>query len=157
MEIKCFARDWVDINPPSNTVLISIANYKQEKLKNNYEDCLYLCFDDITFKKHPYKLFNKNHFNQIMYFITKHKGKNIHINCTAGISRSGAVALGIALAYNDEELFWDIVNKNMILPNEYILSYFQLKFRRYWFSYFCLYRKIMNKNKSLDYLDKIFD
>lgn len=155
MIIKCFARDFVP-KAPKNTVLISINNYKQSNLENNYEDCLYLTFDDITFKKYPFILFNKNHFNSIMSFIKKHKDKDIYINCTAGISRSGAVALGIALALNDEDLFWDIVKNNMILPNEYILSYFQIKFRRYWFSYWGLYRRIWNKNKPLAYLDKIF-
>lgn len=156
MKIKCFARDFVETDITfSNTVLISINNYKQTNLKNKYLDCLYLNFDDITFKKHPYKIFNKTHFNQIMYFISKHKGKDIHVNCTAGISRSGAVALGIALAYNNEELFWDIVKNNHILPNEYILSYFQLKFKRYWFSYFNLYRFLNNKNKP-QHLDVLF-
>ena len=154
MEIKCFARDFLPNKPPSNTILISINNYKQGNVKNNYEDCLYLTFDDITFKHNPYILFNKSHFNQIIYFVTKHKGKNIHINCTAGISRSGAIALGIAMYYNDKELYWETLKNNMIIPNDYILSYFQLKFKRVWFSWFNTVNMIINKRKN-NAIDKI--
>ena len=146
MKIKCFAREWLDVkNPPKNTVLISINNKNQKNLENNFEDCLYLTFDDIKFEYKDFILFNQNHFNKIKKFIEKYKSKDIFINCTAGISRSGAIALGIAMLLNDKDLFWETLNNNAIYPNDYILSFFQVKTKRYWFSYYETVTKIKEK------------
>lgn len=157
MIIKCFARDYLNVeNPPSNTVLISISNSGQDDLKNNFIDCLFLQFDDIKFEYDKHILFNKEHFDKIKNFVQKHKNKDIYINCTAGISRSGAVALGIALILNDKDLYWETLENNTIYPNDYILSFFQVETKRYWFSYYETILKIKNKlKKESGYLDVI--
>lgn len=46
----------------------------------------------------------------------------IDIHCTAGVSRSGAVGVGIAMILDDENLMEETIMNNNILPNNYVLS-----------------------------------
>lgn len=158
MQIKCFPRQFLPKEYQNNTVLISMNNYNEQNVnvQNNYEDCLFLNIDDITFKYKNYNLFNHNHFEKIVNFVEKYKDKNFHINCTAGISRSGAIALAIPIILDDRDLFWEVLDENMIQPNDFILSYFQIEYKRYWFSWFNIIVAILNKNKNKE-IDKIIE
>lgn len=142
MEIRVLPRIAVDTKNQIDKVLISIYGKGETKLENKYFDCLYLKIDDITYNYPDYTLFNKKHFAQIVYFFNKYKNKDIDIHCTAGISRSGAIALGLCLLMNDRDKYFNILNNSFILPNEYILAYFQYRLKRYWFRFYDTYKAI---------------
>jgi len=132
----------------SNKLLISILSTVEtplrQSVKDKYKDVLELRFDDLPFDP---KLFNvlenkdakesteglricdyKDVYN-ISDFIDKWVLLNediteIRIHCSAGISRSGAVALGIAIKLYDDDLFKSVLENNSIYPNEKIVSLF---------------------------------
>lgn len=80
--------------PPPNTVCISICHSSDVQLPKGYADVLRLRFDDtdrdgqVLPHCHPA---TDDDVARIAVFLLKHRGKNIVVHCTAGISRSGAI------------------------------------------------------------------
>lgn len=84
---------WISIQeerkgPTSNPILDKLPNIK-------------LCFSDLYESEKTYiigkgyETFNppsKKQAKQLVNFLVKNKGKNVIVNCAAGVSRSGAVA-----------------------------------------------------------------
>ena len=112
---------------PDNTVLISI-NEEDEPLWNlkidrNSNQLLTVKFSDITAQQTihglTYSPISQETALKILNFINIHKDKNILINCAAGISRSGAVALYLHLfhGYELKPNFWKLSR-----PNKYVLG-----------------------------------
>lgn len=109
-------------HPEEPSILISIANYKQEPAqllhRDEFIDVLFLQFDDIYPKEKetfPYLiLISEKEAVQVWEFLEKHKTVNtIVVNCQAGISRSSAVTAVIALHLLDEDdLFWKAYHPN---------------------------------------------
>lgn len=125
----------------SDRILISIKSTVETpiptELKNRYFDCLELSFDDLDFstKELPKDsdFFGLNSFGEYEYqclknFTESHLKKFngvVEIHCGEGVSRSGAVALSIAILKEDILLFMQIINDNKrIVPNKLVLSYF---------------------------------
>jgi len=115
---------------PNNTVLISINNEHEELHRlnldrNNTKDILTLQFSDITAKQ--FDSYDGRAYNplsvelalKILNFININKDKNFIIHCSAGISRSSAVALYIHIFHGHElkSEFW-----NLCYPNSYVIG-----------------------------------
>ena len=84
---------------------------------------LTLQFDDITYQFGDLKLFTKEQAKQIIDFLTRNLDKGYCVvHCTAGISRSGAVATfihkWIGTATDDE---FKVINPN-IFPNSHVFK-----------------------------------
>lgn len=95
----------------------SIENFLQVKMWDIEEDL----FENSELK---YEKPNNTELQKIVDFINKHKDKYVFIiHCSAGISRSGAVARFIYEKYHDEvdKNEFDKMNKN-IQPNLFILN-----------------------------------
>lgn len=116
------------------TALISIVDSDKECLPTHvtkrYAEHLTLHIDDISHipkdNSHSLVLFNKNHYNKICKFIDSLDNdiNRINIHCTAGVSRSGAVAIGIGIYKGNLDLILNTIYRNSISPNERILTYF---------------------------------
>lgn len=125
---------WTDANLlytlPSDTVLISINNEYEELHRLNLDRSdtnriLTLQFSDITSRE--FDEFDGRDFNpiseeqalQILNFININKDKNFIIHCSAGISRSAAVALYLHTIHGHElkSNFW-----NTSRPNRYVIG-----------------------------------
>ena len=112
---------------PSDTVLISINEEDEPawnlKIDRNSNKLLTVKFSDITAKQtihgRTYSPISQETALKILNFINLNKDKNIIINCTAGISRSGAVALYLHLfhGYELKPNFW-----KLSMPNKYVLG-----------------------------------
>lgn len=112
----------VSIDEKLKPVIISISDTplsddKKNTLLSLYKDVLFLNFYDLSYEN-LYSLSNKQYdevegylftteqAKQIIDFATKYKDDSIFVHCTAGISRSQAVALFISkYIYNDLNLF----------------------------------------------------
>ena len=121
-----------------NTAFISICctdecrqYYLDDKIdhyfKQNNSNVLNIEFDDLTEDKvwngYQLKALTEEQAKQIVDFIDLNNGKNIYIHCTAGISRSGAVATFIRDFYltKEEQKVFDFNNPS-IRPNNHVLS-----------------------------------
>lgn len=97
-----------------------------DKIKDNYDKVLELRFNDIPIHIEDYILFNKEHLDQIRDFVKE--DEDIDIHCSAGISRSTTVAVGICILKGNIEMMLDYLNRHhLIIPNDYILSMFRLE------------------------------
>lgn len=130
--------DTVEIN--KNTAYISIIcteecrKYYLEDdtghwFKKEHSNVLNLDFDDITedrmYKGHLFKAMNEEQGDKCIEFIENNKNKNFEIHCTAGISRSGAVAQFIFEFYNQDKVYsesdFEYFNRH-IRPNNHVLT-----------------------------------
>lgn len=108
-------------------VLISVNNPTEPlhklSIDRNSEHVLTLSFFDITGRlQYKGKLFypiSNEEAAKIVKFINKWQHKNFIIHCTAGVSRSSAIALFINLTYGHglKPNFWEISD-----PNPYVLG-----------------------------------
>ena len=121
-----------------SVALISILNY--DDVEKVIEDIpgksITLFFDDIGhFDKIPDDLlniydklilFNRDHAKKIIEFqkSLSDKIEYIIIHCTAGVSRSGAIATFLQDIYheNDEDNEWFSKNNRHIIPNKHVLK-----------------------------------
>ena len=100
--------------PRNNCYMISITEPNDEPpfLHSNWEDILYLKFDDIDKVEEPLgtrklELFNLQQAKQIIHFVETYKD-NIDIlavHCAAGISRSVGVHVALEKIYNTKDLY----------------------------------------------------
>lgn len=122
----------------SRVALISILNYDdtEKVIEDIVGKSITLFFDDIghfntipedILKIYPNLiLFNGEHAKKIIDFqkSLSDKIEYIIIHCTAGISRSGAVATFLQSIYhkNDEDNEWFSRNNRHIIPNKHVLK-----------------------------------
>lgn len=151
----------------SNNALISILSSVDsplsEEIKKSYKYVLELRFDDLPFTLGLENIYNsESEFYHMIYFDSVHYQKicwfikgdlrdfngQINIHCTAGISRSGAVAVGVSLLRNDFALYEQIMRDNEIIPNQLALSYFiqDITSDNYWFDLVDMYKIILGGN-----------
>lgn len=100
---------------------------KTHYFKRGHDNVLNIVFDDLTQDKdwnnYVFKAMSESQGEEIVNFIEKNKGKNFMVHCTAGISRSGAVASFIRDFYlNDEEQDLFERENPHIRPNIHVLS-----------------------------------
>lgn len=105
--------DFIDYNPPKNTIAISFASkldhqYDQQlyaKLPDaytKYRDHLVILADDIPINRpNPeYQLFTNNDAQNVINFVNKYPNSNIVVHCNAGVSRTGTIVKFLANHYN---------------------------------------------------------
>jgi protein-tyrosine phosphatase len=112
---------------PEDTVFISINDEYEEDVSLQFHNVpiLYLKFADlrggyaVQHKEKWYHPIQPEDTMKILSFIEEYKDKNIIVNCSAGISRSGAISIFIHLFYGHalKKDFWVFSR-----PNEYILG-----------------------------------
>ena len=143
MDVRAKLDGQLVIIQPGDRILISITSTVETNLpqeaKDKYINVLELRFDDLSFNPNDYnvqansdlyrstegmKICDNSDIDRIEWFIERHSNIDIDIHCSAGVSRSGAVALGIAIMKNDEKLFNWVLENNSIFPNERILCRF---------------------------------
>jgi predicted protein tyrosine phosphatase len=119
---------------PPNTVLISIGEEYDEPAKFHFPNddmVLRVKFSDVRAPienkgatLHP--MSQMDAYN-ILGFIKLNKDKNFIVHCTAGVSRSGAVALFIHLKYGHQlrKNYWQLSE-----PNEFVLGKLMIEDRR---------------------------
>lgn len=118
-------------------LLIRIADQGKDftKLRHPewYQDILEIHFNDINEaddywglsqkEKEEMKLFNERHAEIIYDFIDRNPDHGqIVVHCNAGISRSSAVAMGIAEHYHDKETLQKLREIKRYLPNPRVLA-----------------------------------
>lgn len=124
-----------EYNPNSKSILISIVDNKDfnTDFYNKYIRVLKMDIDDIDLCVYPeianekYNIFNINYYNQVIDFIKNAKEEGIEeivLHCSAGVSRSPALAMGICKYLELEEEYKAIINSKGYFPNLYILSFF---------------------------------
>ena len=121
------------------SILSTVDTPLSESIKSSYKYVLELRFDDlpfnISFEEENNKesdfygmtSFNYSHYARIYKFVKgtlKDFDGCLRIHCTAGISRSGAVAVGVSLLKEDKEVYEQVIKDNNIIPNQLVLSYF---------------------------------
>jgi predicted protein tyrosine phosphatase len=120
------AEDILELDP--YTCLISIGEEYGDfwDLKVNNNRVLKLRFSDVrAVTRHPkddrwLKPMSRDQAVEIVNFVTEWQGFDFIVNCAAGVSRSGAIALFIHLFYDDYKLrdnFW-LTSE----PNPFILG-----------------------------------
>ena len=105
--------DFIDYNPPKNTIAISFASkldhqYDQQlyaKLPDvytKYRDHLVILADDIPINRpNPeYQLFTNNDAQNVIDFVNKYPNSNVVVHCNAGVSRTGTIVKFLARHYN---------------------------------------------------------
>ena len=130
MRLSTFSKREIERGDGESRKLISILSSCEsplfDKIKDSYDEVLELRFDDIPIPIEDYISFNKEHLEQIREFVKE--DEDIDIHCSAGISRSTAVAIGICVLKGDIEMMLDYLNRHhLIIPNDYILSMFRLE------------------------------
>lgn len=97
-------------NPGCYLISISEPDEDSPRLHNDWEDILYLHFDDIdrecpSIGGRELVLFNKTQAGKILNFVEKYKGSinTLVIHCLAGISRSVGVQVALAKIYLDKD------------------------------------------------------
>ncbi len=120
-----------NISGKKDMIFISINNSKNDKsiLKNN-SNVLVLYFDDIialnsnsTYFFKDCKLFSNKQAKMVVNFVDKYKNiaDGCLIHCSAGVSRSGAIATFINEYLNrDNEQF--LLDNPHIYPNQFVLN-----------------------------------
>jgi predicted protein tyrosine phosphatase len=126
-------------NMNENTIMIRISDpdYVKERdaellYRDSFIDVLKVSFHDLTDKQlssilqkepeAPYHVISKKQAREILDFVEKHQEcEKIVIHCSAGISRSSAVAIGIARFLRDKDKEKDILESDMYAPNETIV------------------------------------
>lgn len=105
--------DFINYNPPKNTIAISFASkldqqYDQQiyaKLPDaymKYLNHLVILTDDIPINKPDpeYKLFTTQDAQNILNFVNKYPNSNIVVHCNAGVSRTGTLVKFLASHYD---------------------------------------------------------
>lgn len=131
MRLSTFSKREIKRGDGKSRKLISILSSSGcplfDKIKDSYDEVLELRFDDIPIPIEDYILFNKEHLEQIRDFVVK-EDEDIDIHCSAGISRSTAVAIGICILKGNIAMMLDYLDRHhLIIPNDYILSMFRLE------------------------------
>lgn len=118
-------------------LLIRIADvgthFKPLKNPDLYDAILEIHFNDINEEddywglsqkeEHEMKLFNERHASMIYSFLDKHPDRGqIVVHCNAGVSRSSAVAMGIAEHYGDTGTLEQLKEIKRYLPNPRVLT-----------------------------------
>lgn len=133
MNIKIYRKDEVELGLSNGDYLISILSTVEtslsDEIKSRYKKVLELRVDDIQKEYEGLTLFSKEHKKQICDFLIGFydylNEETIDIHCSAGVSRSPSVALGICVWEEDIGLAYRIIKENKyISPNEYILKMF---------------------------------
>lgn len=130
MKLNTFSKQQIERGDGKSRKLISILSSVEtslfENVKNKYDKVLELRFDDIPIPIEDYIIFNKEHLEQIRKFVKEDEDINIH--CSAGISRSTSLAIGICILKGNIDMMLDYLNRHhLIIPNDYILSMFRLE------------------------------
>jgi predicted protein tyrosine phosphatase len=107
----------LDVDNIENKYELDNDNFLQVKISDTEEDI----FVDGNLK---YQKPSDIELNRIVDFVHKNADKNnFIIHCSAGISRSGAVATYISYKYiNDIDSYEFMLDNKHILPNKYILK-----------------------------------
>lgn len=159
MNIKIYRKDEVELGLSNGDYLISILSTVEtplsDEIKSRYKKVLELRVDDIQKDYEGLTLFSQEHKKQICDFLIGFydylNDETIDIHCSAGVSRSPSVALGICVWEGDIGLAYRIIKENKyILPNEYILKMF-IEDDRDWawiIGYFRLRRRVDELNKE---------
>lgn len=128
MNIKTYSKAEIEQGVGNGDYLISILSTVEtplsESVKSKYKKVLELRFDDITKEYDGLTLFGEEHLKKIIEFVNPILGESLDIHCSAGISRSTAVALGIADVYYYDSVIFDMLNNKCINPNKHILELF---------------------------------
>lgn len=130
MKLNTFSKQEIEREDGKSRKLISILSSVEtslfENVKNKYDKVLELRFDDIPIPIEDYIIFNKEHLEQIREFVKD--DEDIDIHCSAGISRSTAVAIGICILKGNIAMMLDYLDRHhLIIPNDYILSMFRFE------------------------------
>lgn len=140
--IGIYSREYVeqDKSDVSDRILISIISKVEtpliDEVCKRYKKVLQLRVDDIKISPWDCTIMGREqdylegltefkyiHFATIKRFVRETDKVDVH--CGAGVSRSSAVAIGIALLRDDKELLHNILKSNpYIKPNPRILSIF---------------------------------
>lgn len=116
-------------------VLIRIAD-KEGDLptldnQNQYKGILELYFYDLRITEKEWKdkeleqypIFTDLQAYQLFSFVKQHKrADSFVIHCGAGVSRSPAIAIGVAIYLGDTDLAKRIMNSNRYSPNQHVLD-----------------------------------
>lgn len=105
--------NFIDYNPPKNTVAISFASkldhqYDQQlytKLPDaymKYLDHLVILADDIPINKpsSEYQLFTSKDAQNVINLVSKYPNSDIVVHCNAGVSRTGTLVKFLANHYD---------------------------------------------------------
>lgn len=107
-----------------------LEEYKSEKMKAfltlNFLDTIPSKFD--TGSIYLDYLFTEQHADKVSSFVNKYKDLNFIIHCTAGISRSAAIADYVSIIKNEHDLLWRSYG-GRIKPNVWVQSLLK---RRLW-------------------------
>lgn len=124
----------LDLSKINEVAFISILDEdNEEKLYPESDNFLQVKMWDIdkrvvTDKGKVFELPSDAELTKIVEFCEKHKDKDFVIHCSAGISRSGAVAKYLNETYNftPEDMYYEFrqlyINNPHILPNIYIFK-----------------------------------
>lgn len=133
MNIKIYRKDEVELGLSNGGYLISILSTVEtplsDEIKSRYKKVLELRVDDIQKEYEGLTLFSKEHRQQVIKFVHDFyeymSEETLDIHCSAGVSRSPSIALGICVWEEDIGLAYRIIKENKyISPNEYILKMF---------------------------------
>jgi len=108
-----------------NIVSIRSSDLPQTKFavfsefSNNYEDITVECFDDITAPRDGYIVPTHEHIRRILKWAMDRE--RIAVHCTAGISRSSAIAYLIACHRSSPKQALKVLNPLKHSPNRLIL------------------------------------
>lgn len=126
---RCFNGVFLDI---LDACLLSIRSASEKKISfanaHKFADIHYTVFDDIEqdYPSRDVKLMTQKDADDIVSFVSKHagKGKWLIIHCSAGVSRSPAVAAAIADYYGQKglrDIFLDSTEYSMF-ANRYVFN-----------------------------------
>jgi len=106
-------REAEKFEPGPDTVCVSITEPKSDRcygleanISQGYTGILRLQFEDYdSLRLHPPDavLFTETQAKMVTDFVTRHRGENILVHCSAGISRSGAIVDAILQAFPEYE------------------------------------------------------
>jgi predicted protein tyrosine phosphatase len=159
MNIKIWRKDEVELGFSKGDYLISILSTHEtplsDEVKSRYKEVLELRIDDIQKEYDGLTLFSMEHRQQVMKFVHGFyeymSEETLDVHCSAGVSRSPSVALGICVWEGDIGLAYRVIKENKyILPNEYILKMF-IEDDRDWtwiIGYFRLKRRVDELDKE---------
>lgn len=99
--------------------------------QNQYKGILELYFYDLRITEKEWKdreleqypIFTDLQAYQLFSFVRQHKGADSFvIHCGAGVSRSPAIAIGVAIYFWDTDLAKKIMDSNRYSPNQHVLD-----------------------------------
>lgn len=155
------------------SIVSTVETHLEQSIKDKYREALELRFDDlwldpngdnIESRTDLYRQINGlricdwTDIGMIKNFVERNDGIDIDIHCAAGVSRSGAVAVGIAIMKNDKKLWRWVLDNNLIHPNERIVMRFIEEFNPHYqcMSIGNMNHIISNKSSTLEVEEKVF-